>query len=53
MNDELIAQWDWMMKYCKEHGLPPADNEIWREAFKAWKEEHNDRGDGISKAGMR
>lgn len=30
-------KWFWMMDYCKQHGLPPAQNYGWETAKKAWQ----------------
>lgn len=31
-------KWMWMMNYCKEHELPPAQSWAWERAEKAYNE---------------
>jgi len=31
----LIEEWNWKMDWCKKHRLPPADNEVWKQAEQA------------------
>lgn len=37
MNDYKKGQWIWMMKYCKDNRLSPAQKRAWDEALKAYK----------------
>lgn len=32
------AKWFWKMHYCKQHGLAPAQNEVWDYVEKKWQE---------------
>ena len=33
-------KWDWMMRYCKLHGLPPAQAWAWKRAEEAFIRAH-------------
>lgn len=41
MNDQdrkrMETKWFWMMNYCKEHSLPPAQSWAWKRAEQAYK----------------
>lgn len=30
------SKWNWMMDYCKDKGIPPAEQWAWEKAGKAW-----------------
>jgi hypothetical protein len=31
-------QWTWMIRYCKENDIPPAESWAWRKASEAYVE---------------
>ena len=33
------TQWFWMMRWCKEHGMSPANEKNWEDARLAYKRE--------------
>jgi hypothetical protein len=39
ISEELRSadKWTWMMRYCKRHELPPAQEWAWSKAEKAYK----------------
>lgn len=34
--DGLIKKWLWKMDWCKQRGMPPADQATWYRAEEAW-----------------
>jgi len=38
-------KWNWMMDWCNQQGLAPADSSVWKLAEEAWgqspRKEHN------------
>ena len=36
-----VDKWNWMMDYCKERGLSPAEEWVWKKA----EFEYDNRGD--------